>query len=141
MAQKKTNWPVLAVLGVLGLLFIAGERRLGVGRLIIYLGAGELREYLGRRPFDSAKWQSPTATDGRYSSRSRMVESLLSSNRLIGMDRKQVIKLLGKPSAVTGNQYEYYLGAERGPLKMDGEVLEVIFGPSGRVMTARTSVH
>ncbi len=138
---QKTNWPILVVIGVLGLLLVVEEMRFGFGRFVYHVETIGLREHIGRKPFDSAKWQSPTAADGDYSIRCRMVDNLLSKHRLTEMSRKRITKLLGRPDIVFGNQYQYALDMERGWLKVDYEALEITFGPSGRVVKAETSVH
>lgn len=137
---KKTNWPILVLLGVLALLLVGEEVRFGIVRAICHIAAVEMREDLGRRAFNSAGWQSKHATEGKYSIRSRMVDSLLSRHRLVGMSRKQVTKLLGPPDLGSTNEYEYTLGMERGWLKIDGEVLTITFDSSGIAVKAETHV-
>lgn len=136
----RKHWAAFVALGLVVLVIAGLEMRTGIIRGLWCIETTGIREKLLRRSFDSVAWQSKHATDGDYSIRSRMVDDLISSKRLSGMDRKQVTKLLGKPDNLIGNQYWYSLGEERGYLKVDWEALEITFS-SGRVVKVETSVH
>ena len=85
--------------------------------------------YWGPFTFSAADW-------AKYSDRRwYMADELIEQNRLKGMDRSQVLALLGKPDGEThelGGELRYYLGPER-PIPVDSETLVVAFDSSGRV--------
>ena len=68
-----------------------------------------------------------------------MVDDLLSSGRLDGLTRKQVVDLLGPPAdqnfpaGAQSCDIHYYLGPERGFIRIDSEWLFITFGDDGKV--------
>ena len=61
-----------------------------------------------------------------------MVDDLLASGRLNGMTESQVIAILGPPDSRSIG-LSYYLGPERGFIRIDSETLIVEFGADGKV--------
>ncbi len=69
-----------------------------------------------------------------------MVDDLLRQSRLVGMQRANVLRLLGEPTR-TGyfRQYDlvYWLGPERGLFSIDSEWLVMLTDSAGRVTEAK----
>jgi Zn-dependent protease len=99
------------------------------------------RERLARRSFDSVEWKA-SLSDGENTTpvRLRMVDDLLRHHRLEGMERADVLSLLGVPPS-TGyfREYDlvYWLGPERSFFSIDSEWLGIRLDPSGRVAAAQ----
>lgn len=101
---------------------------------VVALGAGGawLCGYLPVQPFSSVKWKS-AANDGV---RLSMVDALVRTHRLEGMRRDEVTDLLGPaPDTDYFRDWDavYWMGPERGWLRLDSEWLVVRFGPDDRV--------
>jgi hypothetical protein len=68
-----------------------------------------------------------------------MVDDLMVSGRLMGMSSNQVVELLGPPHdksfpfGAVNCDIHYYLGPERGFIRIDSEWLFLKFGPDGKV--------
>lgn len=56
-----------------------------------------------------------------------IVDDLLNNHKLKGMKKKEVHDLLGSPDNVTDNNLIYYLGTERGLVRIDSELLVIQF--------------
>jgi hypothetical protein len=107
-------------------------------------GCSELVERWNRTDFDSAAWK---ATDFRFSAdavRIRMVDDLLRSHDFAGMTRERVLSLLGPDDREGfGAGYfpdwdlVYWLGPERGWIRIDSEWLVLRLGPDDRVVEHR----
>ena len=111
-------------LGCLGVLALA-VAALGIG------GAWEFG-YLPVQPFSSSKWKEPANEGVRLS----MVDALVRTHRLNGMHRDEVIDLLGPPPDTDYFRdwdAVYWLGPERGLMRIDSEWLVLKFGPDDRV--------
>lgn len=96
----------------------------------------EIREYLERQPFDSLQWRKSLAEEQTNPIRIRMIDDLLSRYDLNGMSRAEIHDLLGKPpktSYFPDYEYVYWLGPERGFIRIDSEWLGLQFDPSDRV--------
>ena len=97
--------------------------------LVGYLILGPaVKSLLNRKSFNSQEWKSHT--NERNPVKLNMVDDLLSSHQLVGMSKKEVEELLGKPP-VTGYfkeyDYVYWLGPERGAFGIDSEWLGIKF--------------
>ncbi|MXO90413.1 hypothetical protein [Pontixanthobacter aquaemixtae] len=89
--------------------------------------------YLPIRLFDSAEWKSASYWDG---TRVEMIEHLLWSKRLDGLDKGAVISLLGPdPETTYFSEHDlvYPLGPERGLMSLDSEWLIIDFDDEGVV--------
>lgn len=79
-------------------------------------------------PFDSEKWkQAPTKDTDQPTSRQKMLDDLLSKHKLVGMKRKEIEDLLGKPTDGGPDENYYLLGVERGFIPLDYEYLLIKF--------------
>jgi hypothetical protein len=93
------------------------------------------------RHFDTAAWRSNPGSDTGWPARLRMVDDLLQHHDLHGLARPQVERLLG-PADDTDYFRDwdmvYWLGPERGLVRIDSEWLVVRLGRDGRVTEYRT---
>lgn len=95
-----------------------------------------LDEAWHRQDFDSAAWIAQEGANTEWPARIRMVDNLLDEGRLHGLDRNGVLALLGSPEATTrwpDWDMIYWLGPERGFLRIDSEWLGIRFGSDGKV--------
>jgi hypothetical protein len=110
------------------LLAFAGSYVVGAAALLALLfGTPVIRDYASRTSFDSARWKSENRRSAE-GIRVRMVDDLLRTHKLIGMQRAQLEALLGvPPSTPYFSEYDfvYWLGPERGPFSIDSEWLVV----------------
>ncbi|MFZ4682023.1 MAG: hypothetical protein ACOYMS_05950 [Terrimicrobiaceae bacterium] len=87
-------------------------------------------------PFDQTVWKANPGSTERNPIRLRMVDDLLSKYKFKGMSRKQIDDLLG-PSAPTDKYSDwdlvYWLGPERGRIRIDSEWLVFRFDDDGKV--------
>ena len=91
--------------------------------------------------FDAARWRAPADTaEIFWPTRLRMVDDLLSRGVLRGLNRDSALALLGPPDRAsdTASTLRYYLGPERGWIRIDGEALVIEFDQSERVQEAKT---
>lgn len=92
------------------------------------------------RHFDAAVWRDTVQVYAALAPRGCMVDELLATRRLRGMQRRDVVALLGEPQP-TGyfREYDlvYWLGPERGPFSIDSEWLVFRLDSAGRVTEAR----
>jgi hypothetical protein len=68
-----------------------------------------------------------------------MTDDLVNSKKLNGLTRQEVLTLLGEPPKTEYfKEYElvYYLGPERGFMRIDSEWLVLKFGTDGRISRA-----
>lgn len=94
-----------------------------------------------RQNFDAELWrnQENIEHDAMWPPRLCMVDDLVSSGRLDGLAKDQVVQLLGPPHeknfpfGATICDIHYYLGPERGFIRIDSEWLFITFGEDGRV--------
>ena len=92
-----------------------------------------------RRRFDAAEWRRNDRSNPSWPARLTMVDDLLKRHDLHGLTRDSVETLLGpgeRPST-TEWDFEYYLGPERGLMRIDSETLVFKLGPDGRVRDYR----
>lgn len=79
---------------------------------LIFCGFG-LRGKLSGEKFESEKWKTSDLNDeNNQSLRWDMMNSLRNNHNLIGMSKKEIISLLGKPDENFANEktFRYYLG-------------------------------
>lgn len=97
-----------------------------------------LEERLNRRPFNSEAWKDDKQF--RDDVRLRMVDDLLRGHDFSGMSRAGVIALLGKPDEAgcfPDWHLVYWLGPERGFIRMDSEWLVFRLDPQEKVSEFR----
>lgn len=92
-------------------------------------------------PFDSARWKA-RALDGdlQWPTRLRMIDDLLRRQRLVGADRATVERLLGPPDDTPYFKdwsMVYWLGPERGHIRIDSEWLVIRLDDKGVVSEAK----
>ena len=151
--NRSVGWlPWIAFVVVLVLRFIKG-RRIRVGfyflgtaaPMVLLLGRLSLGDSLAnlvhRQKFDAESWrnQEQIEHDHMWPPRLCMVDNLMSSGRLEGLTSGQVVELLGTPheksfpAGAKSCDIHYYLGPERGFMRIDSEWLFITFGDDGRV--------
>ncbi len=102
-----------------------------------------LNDYVHQMPFDSTVWkktfdqpissqnvESDERDNRMYPVRLRMVDDLIKRYRLEGMSRQDIENLIGKPPPTDyfrGYDYVYFLGPERGLIRIDSEWLCIKF--------------
>ena len=89
-------------------------------------------------PFDRVVWNME-AEDIDDCRRHRMADWLLKQGRLVGMNRAEIVSMLGEPTQTSHfREYDlvYVLGNERGWLSIDSEWLLMRLDVNGRVSTA-----
>ena len=107
--------------------------------------------WLHQRKFDTVLWKADIwdnkkkqyIYDDAWPPRLCMADDLMASSRLLGMTKSQVIDLLGPPdqkSDFIGNRqrfigatFSYYLGPERGFIRIDSEALILEFDADDKV--------
>ena len=98
-------------------------------------------EYAHRIKFDSQGWRDRAAdSDPSWPTRLRMIDDLLAAKRLDGVARDRIESLLGTPDKTDKWKdwdLVYWLGPERGFVRIDSEWLVIRFGSDGRVATYR----
>lgn len=96
--------------------------------------------YQHQIPFDSQQWKARQAEDPLWPDRLQMVDDLLARIPLSGLPKARVIELLG-PGDQTGYfrdwQLVYWLGPERGLIRIDSEWLVIRLGDDERVVDSR----
>jgi hypothetical protein len=88
-----------------------------------------------QRPFDQERWRN---ADLETRERAHMVASLLEGHPLKGMDRAEVIELLGPPTPTDkwdGTEIIYVLGPDGSLMAIDYEWLLIELDQQGRVST------
>lgn len=108
-----------------------------VGSLL--LGPG-IADYWHRRTFEPAGWRRNERRDVLWPTRLTMVDDLLTRHSLRGMSRDSVERLLGpRDSTDYFRDWDlvYWLGPERGLIRIDSEWLVLKLGPDGRVSDYR----
>jgi hypothetical protein len=63
--------------------------------------------------FDSEQWKNWEGNDDEWFLRWDMMNSLRQNHELKGMEKAELIKLLGEPDKQSENQFEYFLGFSR----------------------------
>ena len=147
------GWLPWAVLAAILVLRCVKGRRIRFGSYLLgtispwVLAIGELlvgdnmADWLHRRAFDAEAWRSQESVeyDEMWPPRLCMVDDLMASGRLDGLTRNQVLKLLGPPEdkgfpgQAADYDIHYYLGPERGFLRIDSEWLFISLGDDGKV--------
>jgi hypothetical protein len=108
-----------------------------VGSLL--LGPG-ITNYWHRREFEAAAWRRNERRDALWPTRLAMVDDLLARHPLRGLTRDSVERLLGpRDSTEYFREWDlvYWLGPERGLIRIDSEWLVLKFGVDGRVSDYR----
>ena len=148
--RELVGWlPWMAFVTVLVLRSVKGPRiRVGFYFLgtatptVIFVGwmvlGPSVADLVHRRPFNAELWrkQAISEPDTTWPPRLCMVNHLIASGRLEGLSHGEILELLGPPSQgppLAGATYGYYLGPERGFIRIDSEWLLIAFGEDGKV--------
>ena len=97
-------------------------------------------DYRHEGSFDGAAWLRNDKRDAMWPARLTMVDDLLERGLLAGATRDSVARLLGHADQTEYfNDWDrvYWLGPERGLIRIDSEWLVIKFGADGRVSEAR----
>ena len=103
-----------------------------VGVFALGIGGAWVCGYLPVQPFSSPNWKEPASEGVRLS----MVDALVRTHRLEGMHRDEIVDLLGPPpDSDYFREWDavYWLGPERGWIRIDSEWLVLRFGADDRV--------
>ena len=113
-----------------------------IATAVVYLSLAPRQEnYAHRAKFESVNWSSESRNQASlWPTRLRMVDDLVASKRLDGLQRGEVTALLG-PADQTEYFKDwdlvYWLGPERGWIRIDSEWLVLRFDRSGHVAEYR----
>lgn len=95
--------------------------------------------FVHRQRFDADRWrnQGQADHDRMWPPRLCMVDNLMASGRLEGLNSNDVVELLGPPNdksfpfGARSCDIHYYLGPERGFIRIDSEWLFITFDENG----------
>jgi hypothetical protein len=145
--------PLVAVAVVLVLRILRGRHiRVGAYFLgtalptVVLLGVfffgDSVSDYQHRQSFNAELWRNQGQVeqeDIMWPPRLCMVDDLIASGTLDGLTQEEVVGLLGPPEdksfplGAVDCDLHYYLGPERGFIRIDSEWLFITFGEDGRV--------
>lgn len=80
--------------------------------VIILIGFA-LKGKIAGEEFDAQKWKNWTESETEWSLRWDMMNSLRNNYELKGMNKKQILELLGEPETKTAIEFSYYLGSSK----------------------------
>ena len=112
---------------------------------VILLGHLVLRpsfdNYMNQENFDAVVWRNSdeVSEDFMWPHKLKMADSLIESKILDGLNKKEVIRLLGTPTSDFSPEYKiqdeiyYRLGPERGLMRIDSEWLLITFDENEKV--------
>ena len=100
-----------------------------------------VKSILYSQKFDAELWRNQEQVEHNtmWPPRLCMVDNLMSSGKLKGLTRSQVVQLLGPPhdknfpGGAMNCDIHYYLGPERGFIRIDSEWLFITLGDNGKV--------
>ncbi|HQP99796.1 MAG TPA: hypothetical protein PLY86_15170 [bacterium] len=128
--QESVNERTRILSWVLSILFI------GTIICIAYFFFGHiLKDYLQRTEFNSEIWKDTKTAHNPPYPRLRMVDDLLRRNELIGMNREEVVALLGERDQKRFGEcdFVYFLGPQRSFISIDSEWLTMKLNPEGYI--------
>ena len=106
------------------------------GMVLSFTAMPPVEEFLYSRRFDSADWKKKSYdSDIMWPTRLRMIDDLMSRRLIDGRRRAEIEDLLGPPDPEYSSEttMSYYLGPERGLMRIDSEMLEIELDASGNV--------
>lgn len=133
-SKMKKTAPSLLIIGLAALLLLAVFGWPFYGDVVVY--------YWHRKDFDAELWRSQkniSSEDTTWPPRLCMVDDLIKSGILDGLTKDRVIELLGSPLGkgfplgARDCDIHYYLGLERGFLRIDSEWLFINFDEDDKV--------
>lgn len=142
--------PWIAIMGILGLRvargpaihagsFIGGVLTHWVLVAGFFMFGDIAADHWHRRRFDVAEWRRNDRSDMWWPARLTMVDDLLERHTFRGVTRDSVETVLGpgERSRFPEWDFAYYLGPERGLIRIDSETLVFKLAPDGRVADYR----
>lgn len=100
---------------------------------IIFCSVFYFKGKLSGEKFDSVLWKTADLnTENKMSLRWDMMNSLRGSHNLIGKSKIEIINLLGQPSDITKNIFDYYLGYSGTGINTGS--LRISFDSKGKVL-------
>jgi hypothetical protein len=107
----------------------------------LLLFAPVVSDYLHRDSFNSARWRTEarSSEDSLWPPRLCMVDDLITTKLLDGLPESTVLELLGPPEEkgfpadISPEYIHYYLGPERGSVRIDSEWLVIRFDSNRKV--------
>lgn len=124
--RSRVAFAIPAAVGGLSLVVVIG--------FVWLVGGSSIEDLLHRRRFDSTIWkaQDQSRDAEAWPVRLCMADDLLAGGRWKGLTRNQVIDLLGPPDSELPHFFSYYLGPERGFIRIDSETLVIDFDVPGK---------
>ena len=130
--------PIARILWAVGVL--AGIAIVTFVSLVIYVWLSIGGSGHEQRPFEKEKWLHGTNETQLDFPRLGMADDLIEKKTLYGMEKKEVLAILGEPAKKDIQWSEndhfgllYWLGPERGFMSVDSEWLGIIFDKTGKV--------
>jgi hypothetical protein len=111
------------------------------GAILFILEVHSLHQWNAKRlPFQEVAWKANVDADTMDPLRLRMVDDLLEQHNFLGASRAEILNLLGRPEPT--DKYRdwdlvYWLGPERGSIRIDSEWLVFKFDNYNRVSAYR----
>ncbi len=144
------SWlPWIACVGVLILRFVKGRHiRIGfyflgtIAPMVVFFGWIIFGSYIANiihsKKFSADLWRNHETVEHSYKwpPRLTMVDNLMASKKLQGLSKRQVIDMLGSPKDHGYfKEYDlvYWLGPERGSIRIDSEWLAISFNKEDKV--------
>jgi len=126
---------------ILAIALVVSLALYGLGAAYFIVLVPNTEDYRHRLRFDSAAWRNRSADASHlWPTRLRMVDDLVSQQRLDRLTREQVVELLG-PADQTSKWREwdliYHLGPERGLMRIDSEWLVIRLDSGSKVAAHR----
>jgi hypothetical protein len=135
MIRRRWRIPLL-----LGGAIVVGAVVYLAGGVAWMIGAPKTEDYRHRQPFDSRAWKLDESANREWPTRLRMADDIVDRRILVDKTKTEVLELLG-PATPTDKwrswDLVYWLGPERGFIRIDSEWLVVRFGQDGRVRDVR----
>ena len=114
---------------------LSGLYLLIIGYILFGPGVENVRH---RQKFDAEVWRQSADDSGMWPPRLCMADHLIRSGKLDGLTEAEVLALLGEPAkkgfpgAASQCDIHYYIGPERGFIRIDSEWLFIAFGNDGK---------
>jgi len=124
---QKSVQPLAFAGGVIGYhVFLAASLLLGP----------TVEDYTHSQAFEPTAWRRNDQSNVMWPARLSMVDDLLATHPLVGISRDSLQHLLGPSDSMTYWKewdFVYWLGPERGLIRLDSEWLVLRLGPDGHV--------
>ncbi len=101
--------------------------------IILLFSGFLLRGKISGIPFDSQKWKTMDNTEEQWSLRWDMMNSLRNNHELKGLNEEEIIHLLGEPTYIERDEWNYYLGYSKHGINTGS--LKIKFGFDKKVVS------